>query len=93
MSRRPLRLEEFPDSPYATELCRGATTKPFAPALEAEYTAAHLQRVRWRLRLWAASRHTTARWKTSTRASFNEHQLAGHMRFFDTTQRSMLPLR
>lgn len=52
MSRRPLRLEEFPDSPYATELCRGATTKPFAPALEAEYTAAHLQRVRWRLRLW-----------------------------------------
>lgn len=52
MSRRPLRLEEFPDSPYATELCRGATTKPFAPMLEAEYTAAHLQRVRWRLRLW-----------------------------------------
>jgi diguanylate cyclase (GGDEF)-like protein len=52
MSRRPLRLEEFPDSPYATELCRGATIKPFAPPLEAEYTAAHLQRVRWRLRLW-----------------------------------------
>lgn len=52
MSRRPLRLEEFPDSPYATELCRGATINPFAPPLEAEYTAAHLQRVRWRLRLW-----------------------------------------
>jgi diguanylate cyclase (GGDEF)-like protein len=52
MSRRPLRLEEFPDSPYATELCRGATTGPFAPRLEAEYTAAHLQRARWRLRIW-----------------------------------------
>jgi diguanylate cyclase (GGDEF)-like protein len=47
-----LKLDNFPDSPYADELRRGAPYGRFADALEAEYTAAHLQRVRLRVRVW-----------------------------------------
>jgi hypothetical protein len=47
-----LNLEDFPDSAYAQELGRGATRFGFGAPLETEYTAAHLQRVQLRIRVW-----------------------------------------
>ncbi|HMD75132.1 MAG TPA: hypothetical protein VKG05_14815, partial [Steroidobacteraceae bacterium] len=47
-----LNLDDFPDSPHAYELRRGVERLRFAPPLEAEYTAVHLQRVRLRVRVW-----------------------------------------
>ena len=51
MPAPPLNLDNFPDSRYADELRRGPHTR-FTASLEAEYTAAHLKRVRLRVRLW-----------------------------------------
>lgn len=47
-----LNLEDFPNSAYAHELRRGASTHRFEPLLEAEYREAHLLRVRLRARIW-----------------------------------------
>ncbi|MGA2776658.1 MAG: diguanylate cyclase [Steroidobacteraceae bacterium] len=47
-----LNLDDFPSSPYAYELRQGIERLRFAPALEAEYRAVHLQRVRLRVRIW-----------------------------------------
>lgn len=47
-----LNLEDFPDSPYAQELGRGASKFSFTAALEAEYAPTHLQRVQLRIRVW-----------------------------------------
>ena len=47
-----LNLDDFPDSAHAYELRRGVERLRFAPPLEAEYTAVHLQRVRLRVRVW-----------------------------------------
>jgi diguanylate cyclase (GGDEF)-like protein len=47
-----INVRDFPDSPYALELQRRRADLRFAPALEAEYSAAHLQRVRRRVRVW-----------------------------------------
>ncbi len=47
-----LNLDDFPDSAHAYELRRGVERLRFAPALEAEYTAVHLRRVRRRVRIW-----------------------------------------
>lgn len=49
-----LNLDNFPDSPYAAELRRGVSGLRFQRALEIEYSAAHLQRVRLRVRIWFA---------------------------------------
>ncbi|HEX5048125.1 MAG TPA: diguanylate cyclase [Gammaproteobacteria bacterium] len=35
-------LAAFPNSPYAAELARGAASRSFSPAIEAEYVRAHL---------------------------------------------------
>src|SRR5579864_3942239 len=43
---------DFPDSPYALELERTRPDLRFVPPLEAEYSLAHLRRVRLRVRLW-----------------------------------------
>ncbi len=51
MPAPPLNLDNFPDSRYAEELRRGPHTR-FTDSLEAEYTAAHLKRVRLRVRVW-----------------------------------------
>jgi diguanylate cyclase (GGDEF)-like protein len=52
MQTKSLNLEDFPDSAYAHELRRGITRLRFDALLEAEYTTAHLQRVRPRVRIW-----------------------------------------
>lgn len=52
MARTQVNLEDFPDSPYAHELQRGAGTQRFAVPLEVEYNESHLQRVHFRTRAW-----------------------------------------
>jgi diguanylate cyclase (GGDEF)-like protein len=52
MPTNRLNLEDFPDSAYAHELRRGLAHLRFEAPLEAEYTVAHLQRVRLRVRIW-----------------------------------------
>ncbi len=48
-----LRVDDLPDSAYARELKRGTARLHFDDAdLEAEFVADHLQRARWRLRVW-----------------------------------------
>jgi len=47
-----LNLDDFPDSAYALELRRGLARLRFGAPLEAEYAAAHLERVRLRVRVW-----------------------------------------
>ena len=51
MPAPPLNLDSFPESRYADELRRGPHTR-FVDSLETEYTAAHLTRVRLRVRVW-----------------------------------------
>jgi diguanylate cyclase (GGDEF)-like protein len=52
MTPTQIDVRDFPDSPYALELQRRTAFLRFAPSLEAEYSIAHLQRVRWRVRVW-----------------------------------------
>jgi diguanylate cyclase (GGDEF)-like protein len=52
MPTNQLNLEDFPDSAYARELRRGLGGLRFEDALEANYRAAHLRRVRLRVRIW-----------------------------------------
>jgi len=52
MTPTEINLRDFPDSAYALELQRRPADLRFAPALEAEYSIAHLQRVRRRVRIW-----------------------------------------
>ena len=52
MSSDDASLEELKDSADALELRRGLFRLRFAPALESQYVAAHLNRVRLRVRLW-----------------------------------------
>ncbi len=47
-----LNLDDFADSPYADELRKGVSTRPFAPRLEALYVQEHLARMRPRIRIW-----------------------------------------
>jgi diguanylate cyclase (GGDEF)-like protein len=51
----PLNLDEFPNSPHASELRRGPGRLRFDPSLEAQYVASHLERVRLRVRVWSTS--------------------------------------
>jgi diguanylate cyclase (GGDEF)-like protein len=46
------RSSVLDDSPYAQELRRKESLKPFAPAVEAEFQLVHLRRVRLRVRAW-----------------------------------------
>jgi diguanylate cyclase (GGDEF)-like protein len=48
----PLDLEQFPDSPYANELRRDFPDLRFSPALEKDFQAFHLERVRSRVRFF-----------------------------------------
>jgi diguanylate cyclase (GGDEF)-like protein len=48
----PLDLEQFPDSPYASELRRDFPNMRFSPALEKDFQAFHLERVRSRVRFF-----------------------------------------
>ena len=48
----PLDLEHFPDSPYASELRRDFPDLRFSPALEKDFQAFHLERVRSRVRFF-----------------------------------------
>jgi diguanylate cyclase (GGDEF)-like protein len=52
MPTSKLNLDDFPDSAYADELRRGLARLRFEPSLEAEYTTAHVERVRLRVRVW-----------------------------------------
>lgn len=47
-----LDLQQFPDSPYANELRRDFPDLRFSPALEQEFQAFHLERVRSRVRFF-----------------------------------------
>ena len=47
-----LRLEHFPDSPYASELRRDFPDLRFSPALEGDFQAFHLERMRSRVRFF-----------------------------------------
>src|SRR5579871_1918758 len=47
-----LDLENFPDSPYASELRRGFPDLRFSPELENEFQTFHLERVRSRVRFF-----------------------------------------
>lgn len=47
-----LDLEQFPDSPYATELRRNFPDLRFSPELEKEFQAFHLERARSRVRFF-----------------------------------------
>ena len=47
-----LDLEQFPDSPYASELRRDFPNLRFSPALEKDFQAFHLERVRSRVRFF-----------------------------------------
>ena len=47
-----LDLEQFPDSPYANELRRDFPDLRFSPALEKDFQAFHLERVRSRVRFF-----------------------------------------
>jgi len=48
----PLDLEQFPDSPYASELRRDFPDLRFTPALEKDFQAFHLERMRSRVRFF-----------------------------------------
>jgi diguanylate cyclase (GGDEF)-like protein len=52
MAPTQVNPRDFPDSPYALELQRCGPFLRFAPALEKEYSNAHLRRVRLRVRVW-----------------------------------------
>jgi diguanylate cyclase (GGDEF)-like protein len=52
MAPTQINPRDFPDSPYALELQRSGLFLRFAPALEKEYSIAHLRRVRLRVRVW-----------------------------------------
>jgi diguanylate cyclase (GGDEF)-like protein len=52
MAPTQINPRDFPDSPYALELQRCGLFLRFAPALEKEYSIAHLRRVRLRVRVW-----------------------------------------
>jgi diguanylate cyclase (GGDEF)-like protein len=52
MAPTQINPRDFPDSPYAQELQRSGLFLRFASALENEYSSAHLQRVRLRVRVW-----------------------------------------
>ena len=52
MATNRLNLDDFPNSAYAHELRRGLARLRFDAPLEAEYTTAHLERVRLRVRIW-----------------------------------------
>jgi len=52
MTPTEINARDFPDSAYALELQRRPADLRFAPAMEAEYSIAHLQRVRRRVRIW-----------------------------------------
>jgi diguanylate cyclase (GGDEF)-like protein len=52
MTPTPINVRDFPDSAYALELNRRTAFLRFAPSLEAEYSIAHLARVRRRVRVW-----------------------------------------
>jgi diguanylate cyclase (GGDEF)-like protein len=47
-----LSLEQFPDSPYASELRRDFPDLRFSPALERDFQAFHLERMRSRVRVF-----------------------------------------
>jgi diguanylate cyclase (GGDEF)-like protein len=52
MTPTQINVRDFPDSAYALELNRRTAFLRFAPTLEAEYSIAHLARVRRRVRVW-----------------------------------------
>ena len=52
MPVQQLNLDDFPNSPYAQALREGLGQLRFEAGLEAEYRAAHVQRVRLRVRIW-----------------------------------------
>lgn len=52
MAPTHINPRDFPDSPYAQELQRSPVFLRFIPALEGEYSTAHLHRVRLRVRVW-----------------------------------------
>jgi diguanylate cyclase (GGDEF)-like protein len=54
MAPTQINPRDFPDSPYALELQRSPLFLRFVPALEKEYSAAHLRRIRLRVRVWFA---------------------------------------
>ena len=47
-----INFDDFPDSPYVSELRRGVSTRPFAPEIQAEYLSVHVERARLRARVW-----------------------------------------
>jgi diguanylate cyclase (GGDEF)-like protein len=47
-----INFDDFPDSPYVSELRRGVSTRPFAPEIQAEYLNVHVERARLRARVW-----------------------------------------
>lgn len=49
-----LDLSHFSDSAYVHELRRGVGVHRFQPSLEAEYRTVHVDRVRWRVRIWTS---------------------------------------
>jgi diguanylate cyclase (GGDEF)-like protein len=52
MPAKNLNLDDFPGSPYAEELRGKPLRMLFVASLEEEYAAAHLDRVRRRVRIW-----------------------------------------
>jgi diguanylate cyclase (GGDEF)-like protein len=54
MAPTQINPRDFPDSPYTRELQRSSLFLRFVPALELEYSNAHLRRVRLRVRVWFA---------------------------------------
>jgi diguanylate cyclase (GGDEF)-like protein len=52
MAQTHINPRDFPDSPYARELQRSPLFLRFVPALEGEYSTAHLRRVKLRVRVW-----------------------------------------
>jgi diguanylate cyclase (GGDEF)-like protein len=52
MAPTQINPRDFPDSPYARELQKSPLFLRFEPALESEYSSAHLRRVRLRVRVW-----------------------------------------
>jgi diguanylate cyclase (GGDEF)-like protein len=49
-----LDLSHFSDSAYVHELRRGYGVHLFQPSLETEYRIVHVDRVRWRVRIWTS---------------------------------------
>lgn len=54
MARYPFNLDDLPDSEYAAELRKPATTLPFPPAMDQDYLDDHLRRTEPRIRVWTA---------------------------------------